>query len=246
MSQPERSLALVTGASRGIGRAVAIRLARAGYRVAVNYQQNRAAAEDVCATIRDADGDAFPCQFDVADRAGCEAAIKSLAKEVGIIDVLVNNAGIIRDQPLVRMRDEDWDLVIATNLTGVYHCTKAVVKSWAGSKRGSRIITISSISGEMGNAFQTNYSAAKAGLIGFSKALARELAPKQVTVNVVAPGFIETDVTAHLPKESLCAQIPLARFGTTEEVAHVVAMLAAPEAAYITGQVFAVNGGLHM
>ena len=169
----DKKIALVTGGSRGIGRAVAIRLALDGLFVIINYNTNRDAAEEVHQVISSEGGEGFVQGFDVASRKDVETVIKKLTKELGTIGVLINNSGIIRDQPLVRMRDEDWDDVIATNLTGAYHCTKAVIKTWAGKKRGGRIVNITSVAGEMGNAHQTNYSASKGGLISFTKALAR-------------------------------------------------------------------------
>jgi 3-oxoacyl-[acyl-carrier protein] reductase len=184
--------------------------------------------------------------FDVSMRKDVETMIKKLSKEIGTIEALINNAGIIRDQPLVRMRDEDWDEVIATNLTGVYHCTKAVLKTWAGKKGGKRIVNITSVIGEMGNAYQTNYSASKGGMISFTKALARELGAKNITVNAIAPGFIATDQTSHLPEEQLIDQIPLRRIGQPEDVANVVSFLVSEKASYITGQVIRVNGGMYM
>ena len=242
----DRKIALVTGASRGIGRAIAIRLALDGLFVIINYNTNRDAAEEVHRTISSQGGDGTVQGLDVASRTDVETVIKKLTKELGTIEVLINNSGIIRDQPLVRMRDEDWDDVIAVNLTGAYHCSKAVIKTWAGKKRGSRIVNITSVVGEMGNAFQTNYSASKGGLISFTKALARELAPKNITVNAVAPGFVATDQTSHLPLDQLLAQIPLGRLGQPEDVAHVVSFLVSEKASYITGQVIGVNGGMHM
>lgn len=242
----DKRIALVTGASRGIGRAIAIRLALDGLFVIINYHTNRDAAEEVHRVISSNGGEGFVRGFDVTSRKDVETVIKNLTRELGTIGVLVNNSGIIRDQPLVRMRDEDWDDVIATNLTGAYHCTKAVLKTWAGKKRGSRVVNITSVVGEIGNAYQTNYSASKGGLISFTKALARELAPKNITANAVAPGFVATDQTSHLPPDHLIAQIPLGRLGQPEDVAHVVSFLVSDKASYITGQVIGVNGGMHM
>ena len=242
----DKRIALVTGASRGIGRAIAVRLALDGFFVIINYNTNRDEAEQVHKAISSKGGEGLVQGFDVASRQDVAGVIKNLTKELGTIGVLINNSGIIRDQPLVRMRDEDWDDVIATNLTGAYHCTKAVTKTWAGKKRGSRIVNITSVVGEMGNAHQTNYSASKGGLISFTKALARELAPKNITVNAVAPGFVATDQTSHLPPDQLLAQIPLGRLGEPEDVAHAVSFLASEKASYITGQVIGVNGGMHM
>jgi 3-oxoacyl-[acyl-carrier protein] reductase len=246
MTISEQPVALVTGASRGIGRAVAERLAHDGFMVLINYFQNRDAAEEVERTIASAGGACLTCPFDVGDKDSVWTSVKRLSREVGRIEVLVNNAATIRDQPLVRMHDEDWDAVLRVNLSGVYYCTKSILRTWAGGKPGSRIINMSSVSGEMGNAYQVNYAATKGGVIGFTKALARELAPKGVTVNAIAPGFIETDATREIPREEILGRIPLGRFGQPRDVAHVVSMLASPLAGYITGQVFRVDGGLNM
>lgn len=243
----DRPIALVTGASRGIGRAVAIQLARDGLAVVINYHTNQEAAETVRDLIRGEGGQAIVKRFDIVKQQEVEEAVKELTKTEGPIQVLVNNAGSIRDYLLMRMPDEAWHQVIDTNLNGVYYCTKAVVKTMAGKRLpGRRIINITSVVGEMGNAGQTNYAASKAGLIGFTKALARELAPMGITVNAVAPGFIETDVVKRLPVEELKKNIPLGRIGRPEDVAHVVSFLASEQAAYITGQVIRVNGGLLM
>lgn len=241
-----RPVALITGASRGIGRAIALQLAEDGFFVIINYYQNMSAAEEVLNTIKCKGYDGMVQQFDVCARDNVAEVIKKLSKDPGPMEVLVNNAGIIRDQPLVRMRDEDWDRVIATNLSGMYHCCKATLKTWAGKKSGKRIINISSIVAEDGRAYQTNYCASKGGIISFTKALARELAPKKITVNAVAPGFIATDATSHLHQDPIVNQIPLGRLGQPEDVAHVVSFLASDKASYITGQVFRVNGGLYM
>lgn len=246
MSGESLGVALVTGASRGIGRAIAERLAHDGHFVAINYVRNREAAEDVLRMIRAAGGQAELFPFDVADSNAVQISVKQITTELGRIRVLVNNAGMIRDQPLMRMVDEDWHAIINVDLGGIYHCTKAVVKTWTGKYCGGRIINIGSVAGETGNAYQTNYAAAKAGIMGFSKSLARELAAKRATVNIVSPGLVTTDGTAHLPKEELSRQIPLGRFGTPEEVAHAVSFLASDLAGYVTGQVIRVNGGLYM
>jgi 3-oxoacyl-[acyl-carrier protein] reductase len=243
----DRPIALITGASRGIGRAVSFQLARDGFAIVVNYRDNQEAAEATRDLIIEEGGQAVVRQFDIARQSDVEEAIKELTAKQGPIQVLVNNAAIIQDYLLMCMPDEAWHQVIDTDLHGVYYCTKAVVRSMAGKRRpGRRIINITSIVGERGNLGQANYAAAKAGIIGFTKAVARELAPLGITVNAVAPGFIRTEATEHLPRHELIKLIPLGRLGEPEEVAHVVSLLASPDAAYITGQVIRVNGGLLM
>ena len=240
--------ALVTGASRGIGRAIALCLAAEGARVAINYAGNVKAAEEVKTSIEAAGGTAILCQADIADSAAVEAMIADVVKEFGTIDILVNNAGITRDTLLMRMKDEDFAKVLDTNLKGVFYCTKAVSKLMM-KKRAGRIINMASVVGLVGNAGQTNYAAAKAGVIGFSKSAAKELASRGITVNVVAPGFIGTDMTAGLPesvKEKMLTDIPLGRMGEPEDVANAVLFLASDQASYITGQVVNVDGGMVM
>ena len=240
--------ALVTGASRGIGRAVAHCLAAEGARVAINYAGNVKAAEEVKASVEAAGGTAILCQADIADSAAVEAMIADVVKEFGAIDILVNNAGITRDTLLMRMKDEDFAKVLDTNLKGVFYCTKAVAKLMM-KKRSGRIVNMASVVGLVGNAGQTNYAAAKAGVIGFSKSAAKELASRGITVNVVAPGFIGTDMTAGLPesvKEKMLTDIPLGRMGEPEDVANAVLFLASDQASYITGQVVNVDGGMVM
>ena len=240
--------ALVTGASRGIGRAIALCLAAEGARVAINYAGNVKAAEEVKTSIEAAGGTAILCQADIADSAAVEAMIADVVKEFGTIDILVNNAGITRDTLLMRMKDEDFAKVLDTNLKGVFYCTKAVAKLMM-KKRLGRIINMASVVGLVGNAGQTNYAAAKAGVIGFSKSAAKELASRGITVNVVAPGFIGTDMTAVLPeavKEKTLAGIPLGKMGEPEDVANAVLFLASEQASYITGQVVNVDGGMVM
>lgn len=240
--------ALVTGASRGIGRAIALCLAAEGARVAINYAGNVKAAEEVKASIEAAGGTAILCQADIADSAAVEAMIADVVKEFGAIDILVNNAGITRDTLLMRMKDEDFAKVLDTNLKGVFYCTKAVSKLMM-KKRAGRIVNMASVVGLVGNAGQTNYAAAKAGVIGFSKSAAKELASRGITVNVVAPGFIGTDMTAGLPesvKEKMLTDIPLGRMGEPEDVANAVLFLASDQASYITGQVVNVDGGMVM
>ena len=240
--------ALVTGASRGIGRAIALCLAAEGARVAINYAGNVKAAEEVKAAVEAAGGAAILCQADISDSAAVEAMVADVVKEFGTIDILVNNAGITRDTLLMRMKDEDFAKVLDTNLKGVFYCTKAVAKLMM-KKRSGRIVNMASVVGLVGNAGQTNYAAAKAGVIGFSKSAAKELASRGITVNVVAPGFIGTDMTAVLPeavKEKTLAGIPLGKMGEPEDVANAVLFLASDQASYITGQVVNVDGGMVM
>ena len=240
--------ALVTGASRGIGRAIALELARKGAKVGINFKGNKQAAEETLALIEAAGGTGLLLPGDISDAEGCVDMVKSFIEGFGRFDILVNNAGITRDGLLLRMKKEDWEAVLETNLTGVYNCTKAGLKYLLKSDNGC-IINITSVVGQIGNPGQCNYSAAKAGVIGFTKSLARELAGKGVRVNAVAPGFIDTDMTAALSpkiKERMLVDIPLGRFGTAEEVAGAAAFLASPEARYITGQILNVDGGMVM
>jgi 3-oxoacyl-[acyl-carrier protein] reductase len=241
-------VALVTGASRGIGRAIAERLAREGALVLVNYVQQQVAAEEICAAIAANGGQAALCRFDIANGAEVTAAIQEAVDRHGKIDVLVNNAGLSIDNLLLRLKEEEWDRVINVNLKGVFLCTKAVVRSMLKQKSG-RIINLTSVVAQTGNAGQAAYTAAKAGIIGFTKTMAKELASRSITVNAVAPGFIETDMTGSLPdqvKSGYLSLIPVGRWGTTAEVAELVAFLAGPLAGYITGQVINVNGGMYM
>jgi 3-oxoacyl-[acyl-carrier protein] reductase len=241
-------VALVTGASRGIGRAIALKLAAEGAKVAINYAGNTAKAEEVKAEIEKNGGEAILVQADVADSAAVEAMVNATVEAFGQIDILVNNAGITRDGLMMRMKDEDFDAVINTNLKGVFYCTKLVSKLMM-KKRSGRIINMASVVGLMGNAGQTNYAAAKAGVIGFSKSAAKELAARGITVNMVAPGFIDTDMTAAMTdkaREMTLTGIPLNRMGTPEDVANAVAFLVSDNASYITGQVINVDGGMVM
>ena len=240
--------ALVTGASRGIGRAIALRLAAEGASVAINYAGNTAKAEETKAAIEAAGGKAALFQADVSDSAQVEQMVAAVTEAFGNIDILVNNAGITRDGLLMRMKEEDFDAVLDTNLKGIFHVTKAVSKLMM-KKRAGRIVNMASVVGIMGNAGQTNYAAAKAGVIGFTKSAAREFAARGITVNAVAPGFIATDMTAAMPekaKEATLAAIPLRRMGEPEDVANAVAFLVSDQASYITGQVVKVDGGMVM
>ena len=240
--------ALVTGASRGIGRAIAVKLASEGAKVALNYAGNAAAAEEEKKEIEAAGGQAITVQADVSDPASVEAMIQTVVDAFGQIDILVNNAGITRDGLLLRMKDEDFDAVINTNLKGIFYTTKLVSKLMM-KKRFGRIVNMASVVGLTGNAGQTNYAAAKAGVISFSKSAAKELAARGITVNMVAPGFIETDMTAVIPekaKEAMMGGIPLGRAGKPEDVANAVLFLVSDQAAYITGQVLKVDGGMVM
>lgn len=240
--------AVVTGASGGLGRAIALALAAEGARVVVNYARNSEAAEAVVREISEREGEAFPFKADVSVPEEAEALIKAALDRYGTVDVLVNNAGIKRDTLLMRMKEEDWDSVIRTNLKGIFNCTKAATRPMVKARFG-RIINITSVAGLVGNAGQANYSAAKAGVIGFTKAVARELASRGITVNAVAPGAIDAGMVEDLPpevKESFVGQIPLGRLGHPEDVAAAVVFFASEGAQYITGQTLAVDGGMTM
>lgn len=236
-------VALVTGAGRGIGRAIAVGLARSGRFVYINYKSNAQAAEETLKQVRDAGSDGALLPFDVTDEAAAQAALKSIYTEKGFIDILVNNAGIRDDMLMVWMKSENWQRVMDTNLTGFFNLTKPVVKKML-SKRKGRVINITSTSGQMGQPGQVNYSASKAGLIGATMALAKEIAKRNITVNAVAPGFIETDMVDGLPIEQIAQSVPAGRLGKPEEVAAAVTFLCSPEAGYITGQVIGINGGI--
>jgi 3-oxoacyl-[acyl-carrier protein] reductase len=241
-------IAVVTGASRGIGRAVAFSLAHTGAYIVVNYRGKQAAAEESLAAIVEAGGKGELSQFDIAVEDQVEEALKKVVDGHGKIDILVNNAGVTADNLLIRMKPADWDQVIGINLKGTVLCTKIATRHMIGQRYG-RIINVSSVVGQMGNVGQALYAASKAGIIGFTKTVAREVATRGITVNAVAPGIIETDMTANLPeklREEFLKKIPLGRFGTCAEVAEMIVFLAGAGSGYVTGQVFNVNGGLYM
>ena len=246
MAHLQDKVAVVTGGSRGIGRAIALALGQAGARVVVTCRQQRDAAEEVVETLRQKGGDGRVYQFDVADFEATAAAFADVVAEFGRLDILISNAGVRRDQLLVRMHPEDWDVVLRTNLVGMFNCSRVAARTMLRQRWG-RIIAITSIAGLFGNAGQTNYAASKAGMVGFAKALAKELAPRNITVNAVAPGLIETDMTRSLSeaqRQTFLEHIPSGRFGTPEDVAACVLFLASDAARYITGEVISVSGGL--
>ena len=241
-------VAIVTGGSRGIGRAIAVGLAASGAAVVVNYKHNVAAADAVVREIAAADGQALAVQADVSTANGVEVLFKATLERFGHLDILVNNAGITRDTLLLRMKEEDFDAVLNTNLRGVFLCTKAALRPMSKAK-GGRIINISSVVGLMGNAGQANYAAAKAGLIGFTKSVAREMASRAITANAVAPGYIETELTDMLNDQvraAILENVPLGRLGQPQDVANLVCFLASDAASYITGQTLTVDGGMVM
>ncbi|RKT46714.1 3-oxoacyl-ACP reductase FabG [Thiocapsa rosea] len=240
-------IALVTGASRGIGRSIAMALAEQGAAVA-GTATTAAGARSIEEALNEAGYQGIGVVLDVSDQASVEAAVGEITERLGAPGILVNNAGITRDNLLMRMKDEEWDSVIETNLSSLYRVTKACLRPMTKARKG-RIINIASVVGAMGNAGQTNYAAAKAGMMGFTKALAREVGSRAITVNCVAPGFIDTDMTRTLPeaqRQALIGGIPLGRLGQPEEIAGAVVFLASPAAAYITGETLHVNGGMHM
>ncbi|MDD2695349.1 MAG: 3-oxoacyl-[acyl-carrier-protein] reductase [Anaerolineales bacterium] len=241
-------MAVITGASRGIGRAVALELSRRGAGVIVNYHQAAQAAQEVVDQVETLGGRAFAFQADVSNFEQAQSLVKFSVEKLGKLDILVNNAGITRDTLIMMMSEEDWDRVQDTNLKSTFNCSKSALRHMLRQRYG-RIINITSISGQMGNAGQTNYSASKAGQIGFTKALAREVAPRNITVNAIAAGFIDTEIWQDVPeeiKQATLALIPLGRKGLPEEIAYAVAFLASDQAAYITGQVLGVDGGMAM
>jgi 3-oxoacyl-[acyl-carrier protein] reductase len=242
----EGKVAVVTGGARGIGRAIALRLAREGAAVVVNYLSNQAAADEVVSQIQAAGGRAIAVQGDVGNVAQAQALIEGAREAFGRVDVLVNNAGTTRDTLIMRMTEEDWDLVIDTNLKGAFNCVKAASRPMVKQRYG-RIVNVTSVAGLDGNPGQANYASAKAGLVGLTKTIAKELGARGITCNAVAPGYVPTDLTASLPDDLVLLAIertPLGRSGTAEDIAAAVAYLASDEASFVTGQVLAVDGGL--
>lgn len=246
MKEESNKYALITGASRGIGKAIALKIAELGYTVLVNFRSNEAAADEVIEEIKSKGGNAEKMPFDVSDKQSIETAMDKWKKEHegSDIEVLVNNAGIRKDNLMMLMKDQEWDDVINTNLNSFFHVTRSVIKGMI-SKRYGRIINIVSLSGIKGMPGQTNYSAAKAGVIAATKSLAQEMGRRNITVNAIAPGFIQTDMTEDIPEENFKNLIPLRRFGKPEEVASIVGFLASKDSSYITGETIHVNGGLY-
>ena len=249
MNSFQGKTALVTGASRGIGRAIAVELARGGARLALNYAGNQAAAEEALRLVREAGSpEARLFQFDVADPIAVGKAVDEVVSTMGGLHILVNNAGIALDQLVMRIKDDDWQRQLDVNLSGAFHLIRAATRPMMKARGGS-IVNLTSVVGEMGNAGQAAYAATKAGLIGLTKSVARELASRNVRVNAVAPGYIDTDMTASLPadaKQKMAEMIPLGRLGSVEDVAAAVAWLCSDQASYVTGEVLRVNGGMHM
>ena len=244
----EGRVALVTGGGRGIGRAIVTRLAEGGAKVAISYRANDAAAEETANRVRETGAECELFKGDVATPEDVEALVKGIGEAFGSVEILVNNAGTTRDNILLRMKDAEFDDVLATNLKGTYLCTRAVLRGMVRARWG-RIVNVSSVVGLLGNAGQANYAASKAGIIGFTKSVAREVAGRGITANAVAPGYVETELTGSLPesiKEQILGQVPVGRFGEPEEVAEVVAFLVGERAAYVTGQTIAVDGGMVM
>lgn len=244
----DNQVALVTGGSRGIGKSVSMELASGGAYVLVNYRENSGAAERTVAEIEEAGGRARAVRFDVSDFAEVQSAVSGLSDEFGAIQILVNNAGITNDGLILRMEEEDWDRVSDINLKGTFNCTKAVCRGMF-RKRYGRIVNVTSVASDVGNAGQSNYTASKAGVVGFTKSAAREFSSRGVTVNAVSPGFVETDINRDLAdeiKKKYLEAVPLGRFGSVEDISSAVCFLASSKAAYITGEVLKVNGGLYM
>lgn len=244
----EGRVVVVTGGGRGIGRAIAVRLAEEGAKVAVSYRSNEEEAEKTATLVREAGAECEIFRGDVASPDDVKALFEGVGEAFGGVDILVNNAGVTRDNIMLRMKEDEFDAVVRTNLKGTYLCTRAVLRGMVRARWG-RIVNVSSVVGLIGNAGQANYAASKAGIIGFTKSVAREVAPRGITVNAVAPGYVETELTAGLPeevKDQIRAQTPAGRIGEPEEIAEVVAFLAGEGASYVTGQTIAVDGGMVM